>query len=125
MFEGIYNLDTSLNAVKEVHIDVDYEELFTFPQQNIWLLTQTWSIPDKIQNNVMNSGTKFMLSDKFDFTIDIQIYKHSEGSLATTLCGQVFSCLTSFYCEKYTSPDQWQRMQPGVLHNAARTVHHC
>jgi hypothetical protein len=134
LFEGIYNLDTSLNAVKEVHIDVNYEELFPFPQQNIWLLTQTWSIFDKIQNNVMNSGTefikipclkpKFMLSDKFDFNIDIQIHKHSEGSLATTLCGQVFSCLTSFYCEKYTSPDQWQHMQPGVLHNAARCYFH-
>lgn len=134
LFEGIYNPDALLNAVKEVHIDVDYEELFTFPQQNIWLLTQTWSIPDKIQNNVMNSGTEFikipclkpefMLSGKFDFHIDIQIHEHSEGSLATTLCGQVFSCLTSFYCEKYTSSDQWQRMQPGVLHNAARCYFH-
>jgi hypothetical protein len=135
LFDGIYNPSAPLNAAKEVHIDINYEELFTKTHGNIWLLTQTWSIPGNIPNNIPSSGTefikipclkpKFILSEKFDFQIYIQLHNHSDQvARENTFCGEILSSLTSFYCEKYTSPDQWQRTQPGVLHNAARCYFH-
>tara|TARA_B100001059_G_scaffold225637_1_gene253067 strand:+ start:614 stop:1564 length:951 start_codon:yes stop_codon:yes gene_type:complete len=137
LFDGVYNPAAPLNAAKEVHIDVKYEELFTKPhEENIWLLTQTWSIPDNIQNNIPNSGTEFIkipclkpefiLSEKFDFRIYLQLHNHTytDNSTHNTLCGQVLYTLTSLYCEEYTLPDQWQRIQPGILHNAARCYFH-
>jgi hypothetical protein len=136
LFDGEYNPAAPLNAAKEVHIDVKYEELFTKPHEPIWLLTQTWSIPDNIQNNIPNSGTEFIripclkpefiLPEKFDFRTYLQLHNHisAEPSSSNTLCGQILYTLTSLYCEEYTLPDQWQRIQPGILHNAARCYFH-
>lgn len=140
LLDGVYNPDsnsTTGNAIKEVHIDVKYEELFTKTrEENIWLLTQTWSIPDNIQNNIPNSGTEFIkipclkpefiLPEKFDFRTYLQLHNHisAEPSSSNTLCGQILYTLTSLYCEEHTRPDQWQRIQPGILHNAAQCYFH-
>ena len=126
LFDGIYNPLSDVDAAKEVHIDIKYDELTKNEEKNTWLLTETASIP--------NSGTEFLkipclkpefiLPLGFDFYIDVKIHNHSENRLESTFCSQILSCLTSFYAENHVSPKQWQRTQSGILHNAASCYYH-
>ena len=126
LFDGIYNPLSKLNASQEVHIDLRYDNLIKDKEKNTWALTETASIP--------NSGTEFLkipclkpefiLPLSFDFYIDVKIHNHCENRLENTLCGQILSCLTSFYAETRVSPKQWQRTQSGTLHNAVSCYYH-